>query len=222
MLSHTTRKNSDSLRSCSELRAMYFSRSVGRLRRFVSTRSTCCSIESTCAGKNPRNPNASRSASVNAVPLLRSGSRNNAMPLGDSEGNELGFARTDTLMHFLPSIFPSRMIDCLQHLPNRSRKRSWRSRLEQNFLALAPLGPSRTLQCGRSYRAVAFLDFIVSHERARGAVIDHRALVQHVSAVRDVERQIDVLLDQEHRGPLGLHRTEQREHFVDQHRHDAF
>src|ERR1700689_3784084 len=100
MLSHTTRKNSASLRSCSELSAMYFSRSLGRLRRLVSTRSTCSCIESTCAGRKPRNPSASRSASVKAVPLLSSGSRNSAMPRGESVGRELGLVWTGTLILF--------------------------------------------------------------------------------------------------------------------------
>ena len=80
MLSQTTRKKSASLRSCSELSATYFSRSLGRSRRLVMKRAICSSIESTCAGSRPRNPSVSRSASVKAVPLLSNGSRNSAMP----------------------------------------------------------------------------------------------------------------------------------------------
>src|SRR4029453_14968281 len=80
MLSHTTRKNSVSLRSCSALSATYFSRALGRRRRLLSTRSACCSSERTCAGSRPRRPRASRSCSVKAVPLLSSGSRSSATP----------------------------------------------------------------------------------------------------------------------------------------------
>src|SRR6516225_965671 len=82
MLSHTTRKNSVSLRSCSALSATYFSRSLGKRRRLLNTRSACCSSERRCAGSRPRRPRASRSCSVKAVPLLRSGSRSSATPRG--------------------------------------------------------------------------------------------------------------------------------------------
>ena len=71
MLSQTMRKNSASLRSCSALSATYFSRSFGRRRRLVITRFACASIESTCAGRRPRNPSASRSCSVKAVPFVQ-------------------------------------------------------------------------------------------------------------------------------------------------------
>src|SRR5450830_1682350 len=50
MLSATTWKNSASLRSCSPFSATYFSRSFGRRRRLVITRSACACMESTCAG----------------------------------------------------------------------------------------------------------------------------------------------------------------------------
>src|SRR5229473_6360792 len=102
ILSATTRKNSASLRSCSSLSATYFARSLGRPRRLTSTRSAWAFIENTCAGKKPRNPSVSRSCSVKAVPLLRSGSRNSAKPRGESKGCGRGFARTDTLMKFPP------------------------------------------------------------------------------------------------------------------------
>ena len=100
MLSQTTRKKSASLRSCSELSATYFSRSLGRSRRLIMKRATCSSIESTCAGSSPRNPSSSRSASVKAVPLLNSGSRNSAMPRGESEGCEVSWARAGAFMVF--------------------------------------------------------------------------------------------------------------------------
>ena len=45
---------------------------------------------------------SSRSASVNAVPLLSSGSRNNARPRGESTCFELGRARTGTLIIVSP------------------------------------------------------------------------------------------------------------------------
>src|SRR5471032_1200218 len=54
MLSATTRKNNASLRSCSPFSATYFSRSFGRRRRLVITRSACACMESTCAGNRPQ------------------------------------------------------------------------------------------------------------------------------------------------------------------------
>src|SRR5215468_6909560 len=62
---------------------MYFSRSLGRPRRLVSTRSTWACIDNTAGGRKPRSPSASLSCSVKAVPLLRSGSRNSARPHGE-------------------------------------------------------------------------------------------------------------------------------------------
>src|SRR4029453_6573482 len=112
MLSQTTRKNSASLRSCSELSATYFSRSLGRSRRLTMKRATCSSIESTCAGSSLRNPSASRSASVKAVPLLNSGSRHSCMPRGESEGCELGWARAGAFM-----LFPHRQFVIFRNPP---------------------------------------------------------------------------------------------------------
>src|ERR1700730_14031627 len=84
MLSHTTRRNKVSLRSRSELSAMYFSRSSLKRRRLISTRSACSCNVSTCAGNSPRRPSNSRSRAENAVPLLKRGLRSNATPCGKS------------------------------------------------------------------------------------------------------------------------------------------
>src|SRR5215470_13274835 len=59
---------------------MYFSSVEDLRRRFSSTRAICSSCEQTCGGSRPRRPSASRSSSLNAVPLLSVGSRNNARP----------------------------------------------------------------------------------------------------------------------------------------------
>src|SRR5260370_20120721 len=109
MLSHTTRKNSASLRSCSSLSATYFAKSLGRLRILVSTRSTCVCIVDTYAGKEPRNPSASRSASLKAVPLLSSGSRKSARPRGEVDGVELALSRLARLKAYPPNVISFRL-----------------------------------------------------------------------------------------------------------------
>ena len=125
MLSLTTRKKSASLRSCRPLSATYFSRSLGNRCRFVITRLACASMESTCAGKRPRKPKASRSCSVKAVPLLRSGSRKSAMPRAGSVADEPAFAPLDIFMAFslsFPKIISERIGDAAQP---RSERRQW-------------------------------------------------------------------------------------------------
>ena len=84
--SMTIRKNSASLRSCSAARLMNFSRSDVLRRKFSSTRSACSSCDWTWGGSSPRSPSASRSASVNAVPLFSVGSRSSATPRGNHAG----------------------------------------------------------------------------------------------------------------------------------------
>src|SRR6185437_301246 len=73
-----------------------------------------------------------------------------------------------------------------------------------------------------SDRTVAFLDFVVREERLRARVMNDDALIEHISAIGDVERQFHVLLHQQDRRPLLLHAAQQFEHFVDQNRHDPF
>ena len=68
-------------------------RSAGA-RRLSSTRSTCSSCVATCGGSSPRSPSASRSSSVNAVPLLRAGSCRSAIPRGRVGGG--GVRRHDS------------------------------------------------------------------------------------------------------------------------------
>ena len=65
---------------------MYFSRFDVLRRKFSSTRATCSSWVFGWCGRRPRRPSASRSASVNAVPLLSEGSRSSAAPLGNHAG----------------------------------------------------------------------------------------------------------------------------------------
>src|ERR1700680_3998277 len=119
MLSHTTRKNSASLRSCSSLSATYFAKSLDRLRRLVSTRSTCVCIVHTCAGKKPRSPSASRSASLKAVPLLSSGSRNSARPRAEVEGVERALSRLARLKAFPPNVICFRPLSQAQEQSSR-------------------------------------------------------------------------------------------------------
>jgi len=52
---------------------MYFSILLGLPRSELSVRCNCSSNVKTRGGRSPRRPSASRSASVNAVPLLSSG-----------------------------------------------------------------------------------------------------------------------------------------------------
>ena len=79
-----------------------FLKVVRPIRRFVITRAACSSSVSTCAGSRPRNPNALRSLSLNAVPLFRSGSRRSATPRGSIEAAECVPRRAAMLMEFLP------------------------------------------------------------------------------------------------------------------------
>src|SRR5215831_2148271 len=61
---------------------MYFSMSLGFRRQFSSTRASCWSSERTRGGRSPLKPRASRSFSVNAVPLFSGGSCKRATPFG--------------------------------------------------------------------------------------------------------------------------------------------
>ena len=63
---------------------MYRSRSSGLARKFAITRATCSSTDAGRGGSNPRRPSSSRSASVNADPLLRCGSCSRSIPRGKS------------------------------------------------------------------------------------------------------------------------------------------
>ena len=47
----------------------------------------------------------------------------------------------------------------------------------------------------------------------------HSPLIQHIGAIGDIERQFDILLDQQSSGSLRLHGAKQFEHLTDQHRH---
>src|SRR3989304_4359636 len=59
---------------------MYFSMSLVLRRMFSSTRATCPSCVDTRAGRRPRRPSLSRSASVKAVPLFNAGSCSRSTP----------------------------------------------------------------------------------------------------------------------------------------------
>src|SRR5215831_17844616 len=60
---------------------MYLSIGFGLHREFSRIFAACCSTVSTRGGRRPRSPNASRSASVKAVPLLSAGSCKRAIPV---------------------------------------------------------------------------------------------------------------------------------------------
>ena len=49
----------------------------------------------------------------------------------------------------------------------------------------------------------------------------HNALIHDVGAVRNRQRALHVLFNQQQRGAVLFHGGEQVEHFIDQHRHDA-
>ena len=60
----------------------YFSMLFGLRRKFSRVRITCSSVVWTRAGSSPRSPKISRSASVKAASLLRTGSRSKSTPVG--------------------------------------------------------------------------------------------------------------------------------------------
>src|SRR5512134_937060 len=51
---------------------------------------------------------------------------------------------------------------------------------------------------------VCLLHVVVLHEVLRGALERDAAGLHHVSAARELERHVGVLLDHQHRGPLAL------------------
>src|SRR6516165_2693589 len=68
---------------------MYLSIGFGFRREFSRIFTACCSSVRGRGGSRPRRPNASRSASVNAVPLLSAGSCKRATPFSPA-GTKLG------------------------------------------------------------------------------------------------------------------------------------
>src|SRR5512132_2017861 len=195
MLSHTTRKNSVSLRSCSALSATYFSRSLGRRRRLLSTRSACCSSERTCAGSRPRRPRASRSCSVKAVPLLSSGSRSSAMPPGvwraatrvPISGMFMGssFSRHRP-MHWAnapPPVSPSCWTRCEREKTPEKTCRGRRSLLRTNC--------SGRLQDGRPARNLALDQIGKGLRRTSRLVRNHAAELKQALTRRIVVERLD-------------------------------
>jgi hypothetical protein len=73
-----------------------------------------------------------------------------------------------------------------------------------------------------SHRAITLLNLIVGQKFARSGVIDHRALIQRIGTIGDIERQFHILLDQQNRRALCLIGAKQREYFVYQDRLDTF
>src|SRR5712692_10210695 len=71
-------------------------------------------------------------------------------------------------------------------------------------------------------RAVAFLNLLVGEQIGSAVMVHDHTLVEDVRAVGDRQRKLDVLLDQQYRRAAPLHGAEQREHFLNQERHDAF
>src|SRR5215813_2319320 len=79
---------------------MYLSIGFGLHREFSKILAACCSMVKTRGGRSPRRPNASRSVSVNAVPLLSAGSCNRAIPVAPAGAEREAFRVTCFLIGF--------------------------------------------------------------------------------------------------------------------------
>src|SRR5215470_2159574 len=79
---------------------MYLSIGFGFRREFSRIFAACCSRVNTRGGSSPRRPNASRSASVKAVPLLSAGSCKRAIPLVPGGTGREGFGAASFLTGF--------------------------------------------------------------------------------------------------------------------------
>src|SRR6201992_3557661 len=60
----------------------------------------------------------------------------------------------------------------------------------------------------RLHRAITLLDLIIGQQLFSRSLMDNGALVEHVGAIGNIQRQLHVLLDQQNRGALRLHGAE--------------
>jgi hypothetical protein len=141
------------------------------------------------------------------------------MPQGDSEGRELGLARAGTLI-FIPPKAGSLIKPSISPIkPKALIEIKTREAVLWRFGALTIWPP----RCNTASRhAITLLQLIEGQKLDRGSVIDYRALIQPQAGSAIPSASSTFGSTGGTVVPCAFMARKHCEHFVDQHRHDAF